>query len=275
MQREWIERRLRWTRRLAVQAARQLLHLYAERIRSDVEESFQWKADRHPVTPADRMLEEWIIARIREADPRAQILTEERGLIGPARSVRRWLVDPLDGTVNFMHRYPHFAISIALEVRGTIVLGVVVDPTRKECFWAGRGIGAYCNRRPIRVSRVRAVNEALIATGFAYSVIDHMADVIQIFRGFLYTAMGIRRSGAAALDLCYVAAGRLDGFWEAQLNPWDVAAGVCILEEAGGRWTDFQNRSTTIYDREIVASNGHIHDQMIEIIQWARSGHPQ
>jgi len=233
----------------------------------------EWKDEsrRHPVTRLDRVVEETIVRHILEKDPKAQVLTEESGILGPAHSKARWILDPIDGTSNFIHGFPHFAISLALEYKGHVVLGVVYDPIKRECFWAGTGIGAFLNGRSIRVSSVRSLNEALLGTGFTYHIYEHMDRTLQILRGFLYTAMGVRRAGAAALDLCYVAAGRLDGFWEEHLSPWDVAAGILILQEAGGRWTDFALQPTSIYDGELLASNGLIHDQMGEVIRWALS----
>jgi myo-inositol-1(or 4)-monophosphatase len=264
----WIRPRLRWAVRLVRRVGRQLRQAWTQ---SDGPVPMEWKDEgrRHPVTRLDRVVEETIVQEIFQKDPKAQVLTEESGVLGPARSRARWILDPIDGTSNFIHGFPHFAISLALEYEGRLVLGVVYDPVKRECFWAGAGMGAFLNGRPIRVSSVRSVNEALLGTGFTYHVYEHMDRTLQIFRGFLYTAMGIRRAGAAALDLCYVAAGRLDGFWEEHLSPWDVAAGVLILQEAGGRWTDFALQPTSIYDGELLASNGLIHDQMGEVIRWA------
>jgi myo-inositol-1(or 4)-monophosphatase len=178
-------------------------------------------------------------------------------------------VDPLDGTTNFAHGFPLFCVSIALEQRRESILGVVYDPMRDELFAAERGGGATLNNRPIRVSATREIGKSLLSTGFPYDITTSRLNNLDHWANFAMHAQALRRVGAAALDLCYVACGRFDGFWELSLNPWDMAAGALIVTEAGGRVTDFQGRSFSNYKPEVIASNGLIHDSMVEVIAIA------
>ncbi len=182
----------------------------------------------------------------------------------------RWLIDPLDGTTNFAHNYPFFAVSIAAEVAGTLAAGAVYDPVRDELFAAAAGAGATLNGEAIRVSEVSRVEDALLVTGFPYDVREHPERSLPAFQAFLMRAQGLRRDGSAALNLCYLAAGRFDGFWESSLAPWDMAAGVLIVREAGGTVTDYGGGRFRLQGRQILASNGRLHDEMMEIL--ARSG---
>ena len=216
------------------------------------------------VTDADTHSEQAIVEAIGRAFPDHEILAEERGKAG-SRSDFKWIIDPLDGTTNFAHGFPAYAVSIGVEYRGRVFFGVVFDPTRQELFVGERGGGATLNGRPIRVSRATVLKKALLVTGFAYDIhttrcnLDHFAN-------FAVRAQGMRRMGAAAIDLCYVACGRFDGFWELKLNPWDTAAGSLIVTEAGGRMSDFKGGAFSIYGPELVASNGLFHDQMVEVL---------
>jgi myo-inositol-1(or 4)-monophosphatase len=225
------------------------------------------KGDVNLVTEYDRRAESLITDALQEAFPDHHIYAEEGSDIGLQSSPYTWLVDPLDGTTNFAHGFPVFAVSIGLVHRAEGLAGVIYDPTRDELFTAGAGRGAHLNERPIEVSQVDSLDEALLATGFAYNrewAADHN---IPYLDAFLRRSQGIRRAGAAALDLAYVACGRLDGHWEMHLHPWDVAAGILIVTEAGGRVTDL--RGGHEFDqsgREIVASNGRIHDAMLEVL---------
>lgn len=215
------------------------------------------------VTEMDVKAEEMIISRIREQHPEHQILAEERGL-EEGTSPARWIVDPLDGTTNYSHGYRFFCVSIALEWEGVIELGAVFDPVTSELFSARRGKGAWLNGRPISVSDGSSLLDSLLCTGFSY----HRSEIqknLQLFGRLIMEARAVRRDGAAALDLCFVACGRFDGFWELSLNPWDVAAGKLIVEEAGGLVTGFDGSPCTVYDRQIVASNGKIHAQIINL----------
>jgi myo-inositol-1(or 4)-monophosphatase len=181
----------------------------------------------------------------------------------------RWVIDPLDGTTNFAHGFPAYCVSIGLEYRGEVILGAVLDPTRDELFVGETGRGAFLNGKPLRVSATPTVNAALLVTGFAYDIRKSQENNLDHFSRFALRAQGVRRTGAAALDLCYVAAGRFDGFWELKLQPWDTAAGLVILREAGGRATDFKGNPYSIYEPSIVATNGLIHEAMLKILAKA------
>lgn len=249
----------------AIEAAQIAGQVLAKRIRGGFR--IEYKDALNLVTDADRQAEQAIIDLIRKTYPAHQILAEERGLQSTAVSPYRWIIDPLDGTTNFAHGFPAYCISIALQHDGHLILGVVLDPTRDELFVAEAGRGACLNGTPLRVSSVRPLNEALLVTGFAYDVRESAQNNLDHFSRFTFRAQGIRRTGSAALDLCYVAAGRFDGFWELKLHPWDTAAGVLLVQEAGGRVTDFSGRPFSIYGKEIVASNGLIHDEMLEVLR--------
>ncbi len=218
------------------------------------------------VTDADHAAEESVIESIRHACPSHQFLAEERGRGERTASPYLWIIDPLDGTTNFAHGYPAYCVSIGLEFEGRCVVGVVYDPTRDELFAARIGGGATLNGRPIRVSSTDILDRALLVTGFAYDIRETERNNLDHFVRFALKAQGIRRTGSAALDLCYAAAGRFDGFWEVKLNPWDMAAGSVILREAGGRITDFRGGGHSIYGQELVASNGHIHEAMLHVL---------
>jgi len=217
------------------------------------------------VTDVDLASEQLIRDRIATHYPRHQVLAEEGGL-AESGSDYRWIVDPLDGTTNYAHGYPVFCVSIALEHRGEVVLGVVYDPMRDELFTAERGGGAALNNRPVRVSAISDLMLSLLSTGFPYDIRTSKLTNLDHWANFAMNAQALRRDGAAALDLCYVACGRYDGFWELNLSAWDMAAGALIVTEAGGRVSDFQGGKFSAYKPEIVASNGLIHDRMIEIL---------
>ena len=220
------------------------------------------------VTEADRASEAHIVERLREAFPEHAILAEEGS--GTARAgCPRWLVDPLDGTTNFAHGYPLFAVSIALEVEGRIEVGVVHDPSRGETFAARRGGGATLDGRPLRVSSTDTLARALLVTGFPYSIHERPEPTVGLLRRFLLASQGLRRDGSAALDLCYVAAGRFDGFWELELKPWDVAAGSLIVSEAGGRVTNLDGSDFRIDAGAILATNDRLHEAMLAIASSA------
>lgn len=217
------------------------------------------------VTDADRRAEQIIVDVISREFPAHRILAEERGMAGH-RSPFKWVIDPLDGTTNYAHRFPAYCVSIGLEYQGRCILGVVVDMTRDELFVAETGRGATLNGNPIRVSRTPKLDAALLVTGFAYDIRHSQQTNLDHFANFAVRAQGLRRTGAAALDLCYVACGRFDGFWELKLNPWDMSAGSVIVLEAGGRMSDFRGQAFSIYGQEMVASNGLIHDEMLAVL---------
>ena len=224
------------------------------------------KGDIDLVTDADLMSEKAIMEVVRRRFPRDNIYSEEAGR-HDQKSHRTWLVDPLDGTTNFAHCFPYFAASIALEVKGKVVLGVVFNPYMDEYFEASEGAGAYLNNKQIGVSGTEELGEALLGTGFPYDIHDRPVEVIDLFSKMVVRAQGIRRPGAAALDLCYVAAGRLDGFWEIGLKPWDTAAGMVILKEAGGKLSNFEGEPYTPYMESVLAGNRPIHDAMMEVFK--------
>ena len=225
------------------------------------------KGDIDLVTAADLASEALIIERIKSYYPRHSILAEESGnavVIG-GENTWKWIIDPLDGTTNFAHGYPCFCVTIALEHDGEIVIGVTFDPTRNELFAAERGGGASLNGKPIRVSNCEDLGDALIVTGFPYDI-KHRNDFAHHLTEMLLSSRGVRRDGSAAIDMAYVACGRFDGFWEEGLNPWDVAAGVLLIEEAGGQLSYYDGKPFSIYSPPICASNGLLHSQMLKVL---------
>jgi myo-inositol-1(or 4)-monophosphatase len=223
------------------------------------------------VTDVDLASEKLIREAISTYYPRHEILAEEGGLTESA-SEYRWIVDPLDGTTNYAHGYPVFCVSIGLEHKGEIIIGVVYDPMRDEMFTAERGAGAALNNRPVRVSKTEDLMQSILSTGFPYDIKTSTLTNLNHWANFAMNAQALRRDGAAALDLCYVACGRFDGFWELNLSPWDTAAGALIVAEAGGRITDFAGGPFSNYKPEIVASNGLIHERMIEVLTMGAGG---
>jgi myo-inositol-1(or 4)-monophosphatase len=222
------------------------------------------------VTEVDRLSERAIVEAIRSAFPEHSVLAEEGSGRAEAGGLR-WIVDPLDGTTNYAHGYPCYSISLALERGGRIDLGVVYDPLRDEMFEARRGSGALLNGKPLSVSTTDLLTDSLLATGFPYDIRTSPDNNLDHFTRFALRAQGIRRDGSAALDLCYLAAGRFDGFWEMKLSPWDVAAGTLMVIEAGGQLSDFAGGPFRIDGRRLVGSNGRIHDQMIAVLQKTES----
>lgn len=217
------------------------------------------------VTEADLASEKAIVGLINRHFPRDTILAEEAGTYRK-RPERVWLIDPLDGTTNFTHNFPFFAVSIALEVEGDVVAGVVFNPFMNEFFEAVKGGGAFLNKKPITVSQTPFMGDALLATGFPYDVHERPEGVIDRFRRMIVHAQGLRRPGSAALDLCYVAAGIFDGFWEEGLKPWDTAAGTIIVSEAGGKISNYAGETYSPYMKNIVASNSRIHSAMLTVL---------
>lgn len=226
------------------------------------------KGDIDLVTEADLASEKSIIERIKSYYPKHSILAEESGeaIVKGGDSSWKWIIDPLDGTTNFAHGYPCWCVTLALEHDGEIVIGVTFDPTRNELFAAEKGNGATLNNKPIRVSETEKLSEALIITGFPYDF-KQREDFAKHLTQFLLKSRGVRRDGSAAIDMAYVACGRFDGFWEEGLNPWDVAAGTLLIEEAGGRVSYYDDSKFSIYKPPICADNGLIHDEMLEILK--------
>jgi myo-inositol-1(or 4)-monophosphatase len=219
------------------------------------------------VTNADKESEQTIVAYIKDRYPHDPILAEESGLLEAKESHRLWCIDPLDGTTNYTHGFPMVAISIALVIDGEPRLGVVYNPILNEVYSAVTGCGAFLNDKPLRVSAIPTIGKSLLVTGFAYNRSPGAATNYQEFCHLTSLSHGVRRVGSAALDLAFVAAGRFDGYWEQGLGPWDMAAGTVLVREAGGRVTSFNNEPLDIYDGKIIATNGHIHDELIDEIK--------
>jgi myo-inositol-1(or 4)-monophosphatase len=244
---------------IATQIAREAGALLMEHFQRHV--TIEYKGDADLVTIADRKSEALIRERLREHWPEHDIMGEEEGLQDTG-SDYRWYVDPLDGTTNFAHGFPVFCVSMALDYKGKRIAGVIYDPTRDELFAAEQGSGSYLNDQPIRVSKTARLAESLLATGFP-SHKRHKNPNIFFYHQITLRTHGVRRAGSAALDLCYVASGRFDGFWEFNLNPWDTAAGVLIVEEAGGKVTNFHGGPFELSSRETLASNGLLHESLL------------
>jgi myo-inositol-1(or 4)-monophosphatase len=217
------------------------------------------------VTDVDRAAEAVILDVLGSAFPEHAILAEESGSRGDHEFL--WLVDPLDGTTNFAHQYPQVSISLALRRGDETMLGVVYDPIREELFVARRGAGAFLNDRRLTVSRTPALEESLLASGFPYDRREKADFYLSFFKAFMLQTQGIRRAGSAALDLCWVGAGRVDGFWEWNLKPWDTAAGALVVQEAGGRVSDFCGERHDLFGNQTLASNGRIHAEMVDVLR--------
>ncbi len=229
------------------------------------EKQIEFKGSINLVTDVDKACEKAIVEVLQGRFPEHDILAEE-GSGRRKNSEYKWIIDPLDGTTNYAHGYRLFCVSIALEHKGEIVVGAVYEPNRDEMFLAEKGGGAALNGEKISVSAVADLNHAMLATGFAYNVRETSNNNLDHFQKFLMKAQAIRRDGVAAIDLCYVAAGRYDGFWELNLFPWDVAAGYLMIQEAGGKVSDFRGKAFDVYSKEILASNGRLHPVLAEVL---------
>jgi len=248
----------------AVNLARDAGNLLKEKFNSKHE--VHYKGEINLVTEADKMSENLIITSIKSSFPDHGILSEE----SPAQNSQamlRWIIDPLDGTTNYAHGYPVFCVSIALENEGVIVLGVIYDPLREDMFVAVRGSGAYLNGKKLKVSPTATLSRSLLATGFPYDIRMSKDNNLNYFNLMAVEAQAIRRAGAAALDIAYLAAGRFDGFWELKLMPWDVAAGCLMVEESGGVISDMSGGQWDISSPNVLVSNGLIHEQMISVFK--------
>jgi myo-inositol-1(or 4)-monophosphatase len=221
------------------------------------------------VTEMDGRAEAIVVDALTAAFPDDGILAEE-GSARPGRSGRRWIIDPLDGTTNYAHGLPLFSVGIGLEAAGTILVGIVYDPTRDELFVAEQGAGAWLNDARLAVSMTTSLDASLLVTGFPYNIREVADTNLKEYATFALRARAVRRLGSALLDFAYVAAGRLDGYWELRLSPWDVAAGRILVEEAGGRVTDLRGQPVDIDRPRIVATNGLIHDQMLAVLREIR-----
>ena len=221
------------------------------------------------VTEVDKACEALLVGELARLRPRDAVLAEEGGGDDRAGATWRWIIDPLDGTTNYAHGYPRFCVSIGVEREGEAEVGAVYDPLLDELYHAVRGGGAFRNGRPIRVSEEDQLGRGLFATGFAYDVHSNADDNLAAWAAFVKRARAVRRDGSAALDLCYVASGRFDGYWEPKLKPWDVTAGALVVAEAGGRCTDLAGGPVPRDGSQIVASNGRVHGAMLALLSEA------
>lgn len=218
------------------------------------------------VTNVDKEVDALVTTILRTRFPTHQVIAEESAISGQ-ESTYRWYVDPVDGTTNFVHGFPHFAVSIALTEASRVIVGVVYDPLRNELFCATRGHGATLNSQPIHVSQTPELERTLVLTGFPYDRRQRSDFYLRFYQAFMMRTQGVRRVGCASLDLCYVACGRADGFWEWRLHPWDTAAGSLIVEEAGGTMSDFVGGPFDMHGEHTLASNGLIHQEMVGVLQ--------
>jgi myo-inositol-1(or 4)-monophosphatase len=246
---------------LAIKAAQTAGKILMDHLNRGVKMGYKGKFN--VITEVDHLSEETIVRMIHGQYPRHQIIAEEGHGKGKSAKIR-WLVDPLDGTTNYAHGFPSFCASIGLEVNGEVILGVVYDPFHEEMFFAEKGEGTFLNNRPITVSKIEKLKDSLVVTGFNWR---SLRKNLQHFNSFSLRAQGVRRTGSAALDLCYVAMGRFEGYWELMLSPWDMAAGSLIVTEAGGKVTNCRGGSFSIYSKQILATNGRIHNEMIEVLK--------
>src|SRR6266576_52124 len=249
---------------IAREAGSLLMDYFRQRVK------IEYKGDADLVTVADRKSEALILERVRKQFPSHDVMGEEGARI-ESGSDYKWYVDPLDGTTNFAHGFPVFCVSLGVQYRGRGAAGVIYDPTRDEMFAAAEGKGAFLNGKPIRVSATARLTDCLVGTGFP-SHKRHKNPNIHFYHQITLKTHGVRRAGSAALDLCNVACGRFDGFWEFNLNPWDTAAGVLIAEEAGARITDFSGGPFQLDSRETLASNGLVHDALLHEFQEIFAG---
>jgi myo-inositol-1(or 4)-monophosphatase len=227
------------------------------------------------VTEVDLEVEHMFRALIAERYPDHQVLAEEMGGSATVPPGPCWVFDPIDGTTNYAHGLPIFCASVALEVNGAAQVAAIFDPNRKELFTAELGGGAFLNGRPLRVSSAETLVDAMLVTGFPYDIHSRVEDIVGLFGAFVGRARAVRRLGSAAIDLCYVAAGRMDGFWEADLKPWDIAGGALIVSEAGGRVTNMAGAPFTSRGKHVLATNGALHDAMLHVIdEFRRSRAP-
>jgi myo-inositol-1(or 4)-monophosphatase len=251
---------------VAIQAAKEAGKIQLEKIGNLTNIDIKDNQDNNLVTEADKESEKIIFKIIKENFPEHSILSKESGSL-PTDSNYKWIIDPLDGTVNYAHSVPIFSVSIGIEQDGEIKVGVVYDPSRGEIFTAVKSEGAFLNGRKIKVSEVDDINNAMLVTGFPYNVKENPSNCLEHFRDFILCSQAVRRLGSAAIDACYVACGRFDGFWEVSLNPWDIAAGSLIVHEAGGLAGGFKGEKINIYEKKYLASNGKIHQQMIKVLE--------
>jgi myo-inositol-1(or 4)-monophosphatase len=251
-------------KKFAANVARKAGELLAEKFNQKHQITF--KGEINLVTEADKMSEDLIITAIRRRYPNHGILSEESAAQNEAAKMR-WIIDPLDGTTNYAHGFPIFCVSIALEIDSDVALGVIYDPLRKDLFVAVHDEGAYLNEHKLHVSSIPELSHSLLATGFPYDIRESKDNNLDYFNSLAKKAQAIRRAGAAALDLAYVAAGRFDGFWELKLMPWDMAAGCLMVKEAGGVISNLSGGKWIVGDPNVLATNGLIHSRMLKALR--------
>lgn len=250
---------------VAVMAAREAGEIITRHIDNIDRLTIEEKNKNNFVSEVDKMAEQAIIRTIHKYYPEHQILAEESGRQGK-KSDFEWIIDPLDGTTNYLHQFPQFSVSIAVTEKGRLMHAVVFDPVRDEMFHASRGAGARLNNRRIRVTEQKNLKQALLATGFPYYEFDYIDSYLASFKSFMLSTAGIRRAGSAALDLAYVAAGRVDGYWEFNLKPWDIAAGILLVQEAGGLCTDFAGSENMLESGNVLACTPKLMKEMAQTI---------
>jgi len=250
----------------AIQVAKNAGEILLEYFQTNIKINFKDGNKKNLVTEVDTLAEKYIISEIKKKFPDHCFLAEEGGDCGIKPSDYKWVIDPIDGTTNYAHGYNFYAVSIALMYKNEILVGVIYAPMLKELFHAGKGMGAFLNEKPLHVSAAREIETSLLTTGFN---INELGRNFPIFKHILPKAQGIRRAGSAALDMAYIAAGRLDGYWEYAIYPWDIAAGVLLVEEAGGKITDLEGNPLKLERPDIMtvlATNGKIHEEMVKEI---------
>lgn len=248
----------------ALQCVEETKNIFLDGYYGEVKVKYKGKID--PVTQVDTDVEAKVISIIQKNHPDHSILAEESHEKHINDKPFRWIVDPLDGTVNFAHKVPHFALSIGLEKEGELILALVYNPIVNEIYMAEKGKGAFFNNKPIQVSKRTDISKCLLGTGFPYDCHQKADLYTSELKLFMEKAEGIRRPGVASLDLCYVACGRFDGFWERELKPWDVAGGILLVEEAGGKISNFKGNSYQFGMKTIIVSNGNIHEEMLQTL---------
>ena len=251
----------------AMPTVRKASHFIFKQIGKVSDDAIEAKEKNSLVSFVDKTAEEMIVEGLQKILPEAKFLTEE-GTVEQNEGDVRWIIDPLDGTTNFLHNVPHFSVSVALEINGELVMGIVEEVNRKETHYAWKNGGAFMNGRPIQVTKTEKTEDAVLVTGFPYSIED-TGPILTILDHWIKNSRGIRRFGSAALDLAYVAKGIFDFYYETTLNAWDVAAGAIIVKEAGGMVSEYDGNDTFLDSGRILASNGRLHQQVLDVIQRA------
>jgi myo-inositol-1(or 4)-monophosphatase len=249
----------------AIPVIRNVGQFIREELGSVKSRDIEVKALNSLVSYVDKNAEEQLVEGLSKILPEAVFLTEEQ-TVETKEGVYRWIIDPLDGTTNFLHQLPIFSVSVALQHNNNLVVGIVFEVNQNECFYAWKNGGAFLNGQKIRVSSTRTLGDALIATGFPYYDFDRMTNYIEVLKYLMQHTRGIRRLGSAAVDLAYVACGRFDTFYEYSLNAWDVAGGIVLVREAGGQVADFQGKANYLFGKELMASNRTLFEQMKKLI---------